>query len=118
MSTSTGTRGQVRRHFAVGAALAVAALTGCGSNNSSSAVPGNLCNLNSDCAQDLTCSFGRCQSACKETRDCPSGEQCVKNASGINICLLPTVETCNYTSQCPSPLICASDQKCRNQVSG
>jgi alpha-tubulin suppressor-like RCC1 family protein len=39
----------------------------------------------------------------------------VKNASGINSCLLPASETCNYSSQCPLPLVCAADSKCRNQ---
>jgi hypothetical protein len=53
--------------------------------------------------------------ACAEVRDCPAGQQCVKNASGVNTCLLPEVEKCNYTSQCAAPLVCAADFACRNQ---
>ena len=96
------------------ALLASMAFLGCG-GGSSSAPPGATCAMNSECAQGLTCSFGRCQSACKEERDCPTGQQCVKNASGINSCLLPTMEACHYNSDCQAPLICGADLKCRNQ---
>jgi alpha-tubulin suppressor-like RCC1 family protein len=71
--------------------------------------------MNSECAAGLTCSFGHCQAACKEARDCPNNEQCVKNASGINSCLVPAAETCSYNSQCGAPLVCGADLKCRNQ---
>jgi hypothetical protein len=86
----------------------------CG-GGSSTTDPGAVCLKNSDCKSPLTCSFGRCMEACAEVRDCPAGQQCVKNASGINSCLLPEVEKCNYTSQCASPLVCAADFACRNQ---
>ena len=88
---------------------------GCSGGSSSTATPGATCSMNSECAQGLTCSFGRCQAACKEARDCPNGEQCVKNASGINSCLVPEIETCSYNSQCLAPLVCGADFKCRNQ---
>ena len=116
MSSSAGTRKQVCRSLEVACTLAAfLAFAGCSGGSSSTPVPGNTCGKNSDCAQGLTCSFGRCQSACEEARDCPTGQQCVKNASGINSCLLPASETCNYSSQCPLPLVCAADSKCRNQ---
>ena len=86
----------------------------CG-GGSSTTDPGAVCLKNSDCKSPLTCSFGRCMEACAEVRDCPAGQQCVKNASGINSCLLPDVEKCNYTSQCAAPLVCAADFACRNQ---
>ena len=86
----------------------------CG-GSSSTPDPGATCLKNSDCKSPLTCSFGRCMEACAEVRDCPAGQQCVKNASGINTCLLPEVEKCNYTSQCATPLVCAADFACRNQ---
>ena len=86
----------------------------CG-GGSSTPDPGAVCLKNSDCKSPLTCSFGRCMEACAEARDCPTGQQCVKNASGINSCLLPEVEKCNYNSQCTSPLVCAADFHCRNQ---
>ena len=116
MSSSAGTRPQVCKSLKIASTLAVClALTGCSGASSGTPVAGNTCGMNSDCAQGLTCSFGHCQSACKEARDCPNGEQCVKDSSGINSCLLPASETCNYSSQCPLPLVCATDLKCRNQ---
>jgi hypothetical protein len=92
----------------------VIAVCSCG-GGSDKTDPGKTCQYNSDCQSGLTCSFGRCMSACQAETDCPTGQQCVKNSSGINVCLLPEVETCNYTTQCTVPLICASDFKCRNQ---
>jgi hypothetical protein len=77
--------------------------------------PGAICTTNADCVQGLTCSFGVCLSVCPATVSCPSGEQCVKNSSGINVCLLPTLEACGNGSPCQAPLACAADQKCRNQ---
>jgi hypothetical protein len=77
--------------------------------------PGASCAMNSECQQGLTCSFGRCQSACKEQRDCPTGQQCVRSGAGVNSCLLPAAEVCHYSSECQLPLVCAADFKCRNQ---
>jgi hypothetical protein len=97
------------------AAGAMVPLWGCGGGSSNSTPAGATCALNSECAKGLTCSFGRCQSACKEERDCPTGQQCVKNATGTTSCLLPAVEACHYNSDCPNPLVCGTDLKCRNQ---
>ena len=112
--------GHGKSSFEVFGLLTVAAVTmvplwGCGGGSSNSTLPGATCSMNSECAQGLTCSFGRCQSACKAERDCPTGQQCVKNASGINSCLLPAIEACHYNSECQSPLVCGADLKCRNQ---
>src|ERR1035437_4108136 len=87
---------------------------GCG-GGSSTANPGATCTMNSECQSGLTCSFGRCQSVCKAAVDCPSGQTCVKNASGINSCLLPAISVCHYNSECPAPLVCGADVTCRNQ---
>ena len=94
--------------------IGLLALAGCGSG-SGTPQAGEVCTYNSDCQTGLTCSFGRCLAACKAEADCPAGQQCVKNASGINVCLLPEVESCVYNSQCKAPLVCAADFKCRNQ---
>jgi len=40
------------------------------------------------------------------------GERCVRLAAG-NVCQLPSEMQCTYTSQCPDPLKCAVDSKCR-----
>lgn len=116
MSSNAGTRKQVCRYLVVACAFAVClALAGCSGGSSSTPVAGGTCQMNSDCAQGLTCSFGRCQVPCKEARDCANGGQCVKDASGINTCLSSAAETCSYNSQCTLPLVCAVDLKCRNQ---
>ena len=100
--------------YATGLVVFLLMAASCG-GGSSTPDPGAVCLKNSDCKSPLTCSFGRCMEACAEARDCPAGQQCVKNASGINSCLLPDVEKCNYTSQCAAPLVCAADFACRNQ---
>jgi hypothetical protein len=102
----------MRAYFILTAA--VATLIGCGGGSGKPA-PGQSCQYNSECQAGLTCSFGRCMSACQAEADCPVGQQCVKNSSGTNSCLLPEVETCNYTTECAPPLVCASDSKCRSQ---
>ena len=102
---------------AVSAALLTlpAVLLGCGGGGMDATLPGRSCAMNSECQQGLMCSFGRCQSACKEQRDCPTGQQCVMNGAGVNSCLLPAAEMCHYNSECQLPLVCAADLKCRNQ---
>ncbi|MDX2021343.1 MAG: right-handed parallel beta-helix repeat-containing protein [Deltaproteobacteria bacterium] len=63
----------------------------------------------------MSCSFGTCHEACKETRDCPLGQRCVKDASNFNVCQLPAEQRCTYNSDCKQPLVCATDFQCRNQ---
>jgi len=104
-------RGTVVAH----ALLASMVFLGCGGGSSSTPPPGATCAMNSECQQGLTCSFGRCQSVCKAAIDCPTGQTCVKNASGINSCLLPAIAACHYNSECSAPLICGADFSCRNQ---
>jgi hypothetical protein len=75
---------------------------------------GKTCVMNSECANPLSCTFGKCHAACVEARDCPSGQLCVKGPAG-NVCQQPEETTCQYRSQCAMPLICAIDRKCRSQ---
>jgi hypothetical protein len=73
---------------------------------------GEGCLLNSDCNNPLSCTFGKCHTACQQTLDCPSGERCVKIATG-NVCQQKDEVECTYSSECPQPLKCAVDSKCR-----
>src|SRR3954471_13994425 len=70
------------------------------------------CHINSDCNNPLSCTFGKCHKACESTRDCQSGEHCLKLAEG-NVCQQAAETNCTFTSQCPVPLKCAVDSKCR-----
>jgi hypothetical protein len=75
---------------------------------------GMSCVLNSDCPAPLACTFGRCHVQCVQTRDCAPGQRCVKSASG-QVCLLEQEARCPTGTSCPSPLVCASDQRCYNE---
>ena len=85
---------------------------GCGSSSKVPATP--RCQLASDCQNLLQCVQGYCVVACKESRDCPSGGRCITTDKGSS-CQPPETATCQYTSQCTVPLVCALDQECRNQ---
>jgi hypothetical protein len=86
-------------------------LAGCGG----SAPPvGKTCMVNSECANPLSCTFGKCHTTCIESRDCPNGQLCVKGPTGA-VCQMPEESLCQYRSQCAKPLLCAIDRKCRSQ---
>src|SRR6185436_12494833 len=70
------------------------------------------CALKSDCTPPLDCIFQRCHGVCNATTDCLKGERCIKLPTG-NICQLPDEMSCTYTSDCPVPLKCAVDSRCR-----
>jgi Protein of unknown function (DUF1565) len=92
--------------------LCLLALASCGGG--SSPPLGKTCLMNSECANPLSCTFGKCHAACAEARDCPTGQLCVKSPTG-NVCQQAEETTCQYRSQCMAPLICAIDRKCRSQ---
>ena len=85
---------------------------GCG-DSSKKIDMGTSCVLNSDCNSPLSCSFGKCHDACKETRDCLPGERCVKLTSG-SVCQLPGDADCQFTGLCGEGLVCAADLSCRS----
>jgi hypothetical protein len=84
---------------------------GCGS--SSKPPVGQSCSLASECNNPLSCTFGRCHTACVQTRDCPAGQRCVK-VTGGNVCQLDEEKRCPASGACQQPLICAIDLLCRN----
>jgi hypothetical protein len=108
-------------------------LAGCG-GGSKPTTP--QCALNSDCAKlstpGLVCALGYCVTPCKFSSDCPSGERCIivtvsstdgdagagNTADGGvqgNACQAPETVSCQYTSQCRTPLVCGNDRQCRDQ---
>ena len=94
--------------------------TGCakGMNPEGKVDVGGSCVLNSDCNQALVCTWDKCHDACHTSVDCPAGQSCVVAADQSTVCQL-TIEThCLYASDCPTALICAVDQQCRNQCQG
>jgi hypothetical protein len=99
---------------AVALALALGSLgQGCSTDATRVQVAGK-CALNTDCDALLVCSFGVCHAQCAGSKDCNPGQRCVKSPAG-NVCQLVAESTCLRTSQCDPPLVCAVDEKCRNQ---
>jgi hypothetical protein len=102
--------------FAAGFALASAVGAGISSCNSSSAAAlDQACSINTDCNAPLICAFARCHQACRESRDCTTGQRCVKSGTD-GVCQLPTESTCAGAS-CQSGQVCGTDQQCRAQCS-
>ena len=89
-------------------------LEGCGGSSKPPATP--ACKLASDCQDKLQCVQGYCVAECNTSKDCPlgSGERCIIATEG-NTCQPTEKATCQYTSQCTVPLVCAIDFQCRNQ---
>lgn len=74
------------------------------------------CTLNSDCDSNLVCSFGLCHKQCEEAKDCGPGQLCVKSdgkAGEGGVCQLDLQSECKFADDCPNPLVCGPDSKCR-----
>jgi hypothetical protein len=92
------------------AALAVAACT--------TSIPATAtgCSVNSDCATNLICALGKCRPHCVDASDCPvPGSSCIDDGRNA-VCETPTEKNTPCTSEfdCPVPLACASDYRCRD----
>src|SRR5579862_5966586 len=98
----------------VGLVLLAAAASSC---SSSAVALDQGCSINSDCAAQLVCTFGRCHDQCKTSRDCASGERCIVSASG-GVCQLAQDSTCAAGYLCPIGEVCGADQQCRVQCVG
>jgi hypothetical protein len=114
-----GRRAAMGLVFGLPATLAVAATaaSGCDSSKTQLAGLAEGCSLNSDCTSPLVCVFSLCHNQCIETRDCPPGERCVSVGVDSNICELPGEASCTNGATCPSGLVCAADNQCRNGCS-
>lgn len=74
------------------------------------------CSINSDCAMNLICALGKCRPHCVDASDCPvSGSSCIDDGRNA-VCETPTEKDTSCTSEfeCPVPLACASDYRCRD----
>lgn len=69
-------------------------------------MPGDECELNTDCATPLVCRLGRCRVECRAQRDCQAGLECVRDAVGLGACQLPDETMCMRASDCEAPLVC------------
>lgn len=74
------------------------------------------CSLNSDCATPLICAFQRCHTQCQESRDCPTGQRCVKTEDpAIGVCQLPDEKDCGAGKpNCRGSQTCGPDAECRD----
>ncbi len=73
------------------------------------------CTLNSDCPPPLVCRRGECTNMCERDEHCPAGTRCMADESGEFGCIDPSETACHRNSECPEPLICAVDGRCREQ---
>jgi hypothetical protein len=98
-------------------ALVVCVALACSSNGQASGLLAT-CHQNSDCANDLVCALGACRAMCTTAADCGAGGACVDNGTSA-VCQYQSEfdMPCNMPSDCPSPLACASDYRCRNLCS-
>lgn len=70
------------------------------------------CALDSDCPTGNVCRLGTCTVECVEDRDCPPGAFC-NTDDGDPFCERPEPTGCLYDSECPAPLVCGPDRRCR-----
>jgi len=92
----------------------------CGSSSGAGAAAAaqfQACALNSDCASNLICALGKCTIQCRMDSDCTAGDSCSvgpgPDGGQIAACV-SNITPCNTQADCPAPLACASDYRCRN----
>ncbi len=103
-----------QRVFLLAVLLAVLLAGACGDDAVVSSA-GTMCVLDSECNSSLSCTFGRCHQECEESSDCGEDQMCVLDENRLNVCQLPEDVACVLNSDCPIPLVCAQDLKCRNE---
>jgi hypothetical protein len=94
------------------ACFALLALPGGGCGIEPLRVIGDQCERNSDCDDPLVCGLGRCRRACEASRDCALGLRCLKLASGLGVCQLPSERSCERNTDCEEPLACFPGAGC------
>src|SRR5580692_9556067 len=119
---STGRRHHHRGATSLGlllATLLAPVAPACGNSNSGALLAAeDACHQNSDCQAGLLCALGACRAMCETAADCGAGGQCVDDGD-VAVCQYAAEANtpCNVQSDCPAPLACASDYRCRNLCS-
>lgn len=73
------------------------------------------CSINSDCAEDLVCAFGRCHEECTAARDCEDPSLCVQSGeSDLLVCQLDDDIDCSDDDDCREDQVCAVGGRCRD----
>jgi hypothetical protein len=98
----------------IGVALASALMAPACTTSTSASTVG--CSLNSDCASGLICALGKCRTQCVDAADCPVAESSCIDDGRYPVCQPPAERNkpCTHLADCPTPLACASDYRCRN----
>jgi hypothetical protein len=115
-ATSSATRASVGRLAAWLTEVALASALAAAACSTSTTAADTSCSLNSDCATGLICALGKCRDQCVNAADCPvTGSSCIDDGRSP-VCEPPTEKNtpCENESDCPVPLACASDYRCRN----
>jgi hypothetical protein len=97
------------------ACLAVLAAAAC--SNDDAATGRKLfeaCSLNSDCAAKLVCALGKCRNQCVSSVDCSGGTCVTDGKNAVCESAAEANKPCSRQVDCPAPLACASDYRCRN----
>lgn len=81
---------------------------------SGSTSPGAVaCETSFDCGTGTVCGFGQCRSPCEKASECGVGQWCV--ADEFEAVCVSRDATCTAQAECPAPLVCATDYRCRNE---
>lgn len=85
------------------------------SSDPGDAAPGDIgapCATTTECTSGLTCTLGLCRADCRTDADCPRGSLCLGTTQPYG-CSLPEELDCGSSTDCPAPLVCGPDSKCR-----
>jgi hypothetical protein len=88
-----------------------------GACSSTEATPLQTCAQNSDCRNGAVCALGQCRAQCKTSADCsqdPDPSMCVTDNVMYAVCEDKNQPCPDPPAQCPAPLACATDYRCRN----
>jgi Regulator of Chromosome Condensation (RCC1) repeat protein len=118
IGSTSSRRSQHSVSFVLLAVAAVVALAfpACNSSSSTPGLGEGLgCHLNSDCVSGLFCALGACRAQCATAADCQAGGTCIDNGD-VAVCQYASENNtpCDKESDCPAPLACAADYRCRN----
>ena len=73
----------------------------------------------SDCNSPLACKFATCHQQCAQSRECPTGQQCVAAEDGKGVCQTPAEAPCGANGKaCNSPLVCVNNACVNACISG